>query len=248
MGDMAERLKAKARQKEYQDDTGGGSPSAKLDFKPDPDSRYRREHWPAYAYPEPKKFRITTMMATMAFAVFAGGLLAFMGWHGVLKPIEHHLLYGDEEAAIGAKWHSDPIRVPGVLASVMQRASYYGTDVWSAMNPVSGEDGSITLAANSKEDFTAFVQAVRAEIDSMLETYEADSSYAAFNSYSVGMDYLTITIDTDMKQESLLEKEKYSDLLCEMKIQAAFYNADDGSLDVRIDFVNGGNVVSSMTM
>lgn len=201
-----------------------------------------------YVYPKRKPVRTAILVGTITGGLLLGCCLGIAAWT-VLEPFQHHALYGDEAAQIEAKWEASPITVSGAFAADLESASYFESDAWNALSPVKNADGSYTFVPETKETFTAFVEAIRGEIDSLIEQFAADDSFAGFLSGEVGMDYHTVTVQTPMKQASLIDQDKASVLVRQMKIQSLFYNADQ-DVQVALVFVNNrdGSVVLTMNM
>ena len=218
------------------------------DFKPDPDSKYRREHWPVYEYPKRQPFKVTSFMVIIACGVLFGGILGVTLWK-YLSPIQHHQMYQGEQEQIEAKWEAVPITVRSAYVPLMMSASYYGTPEWAALAPEQNNDGSLTFHPQTKEDFYAFVKLLRKEIDDVIEEYSNDETYQGFTSATVGRDYYTVTVATPMKQESLIDQKKAAVLLRHMKIQSFFYDRAEEQT-VTLVFVNSdtNKTVLNLTM
>ena len=211
--------------------------NGKLLFKPSPNSKYTRETWPAYEYPKKKKFKFSLFAVILVVSIVAGLLLGNVGWN-VIEPYQHHAMYSTEEEQIQAKWKENQfILVSPGLASVMKSSSYYGTTFWTHMNPEPQEDGSIRFHASTKEDFYMFVKAVRDEIDALIVNYSNDTTYQGFGSGEVGLDYLTVTVTTEMKKASLNDQKPAELLLKQLKIHSLFYDTGK-DVAVSVVFVN----------
>lgn len=205
------------------EDTGNGG---LREFKPSPGSKYTRETWPAYAYPERKKFKFSMFALVLVVSIVVGLLIGNAGWN-YIEPYQHHAMYSTEEEQIQAKWKENQlITVSPGLVSIMKSSSYYGTSFWENMNPEPLEDGSMRFHAVTKEDFYLFVKAVRDEIDALIVNYTNDTTYQGFNSGEVGLDYLTVTVNTDMRKASLIDQKPAELLLKQLKIHSLFYDAD----------------------
>lgn len=249
---LADKLKRRNVEPEVVDDEVTTDADAEAtvitDFKPDPDSKYRREHWPVYEYPERQPFKITGFMVVILCSMIFGGLFGVGLWH-YLSPIQHHQMYEGEQAQIEAKWNNEPITIRPAYASLMMSASYYDTPEWAALSPEQNNDGSITFHPSTKEDFYAFVKLLRNEIDKVIDEYSNDETYQGFTSATVGRDYYTVTVDTVMQQESLIDQKKAEVLLRHMKIQSFFYDYAEEQTVV-LTFVNSdtNKVVLTLNM
>ena len=196
-----------------------------MEFKPSPGSKYTRETWPAYAYPERKKIKFSLFAVVIIVGLVVGALVGGVGWN-YIEPYQHHAMYSTEEEQIQAKWiEGTYVTVPKGLVSIMKSSSYYGTSFWDNMNPEPLEDGSMKFHAVTKEDFYQFVKALRDEIDALIVRYANDTTYQGFNSGEVGLDYLTVTVTTDMRKASLIDQTPAELLLKQLKIHAMFYDA-----------------------
>jgi hypothetical protein len=195
------------------------------EFKPDPNSKYTRDHWPAYSYPERKKFKFSVFALILVVSIVVGLLVGKMGWD-YIEPYQHHAMYTTEQEQITAKWKENTfITVSPGLLSVMKSSSYYGTTFWDNMNPEPLEDGSMRFHATTGEDFYLFVKAIRDEIDALIVNYSNDATYQGFTSGDVGLDYLTVTVSTDMKKASLIDQKPAEILVKQLKIHSLFYDA-----------------------
>ena len=208
--------------------------NGKLLFKPSPGSKYTRETWPAYEYPARKKLKLSWFAVILVIGIVAGLLLGSMGWN-VIEPYQHHAMYSTEEEQIQAKWQEGQfVTVSPGLVSIMKSSSYYGTTFWTHMNPEQQEDGSIRFHASNKEDFYQFVKAIRDEIDALIVNYSNDATYQGFESGEVGLDYLTVTVTTNMRKASLIDQKPAELLLKQLKIHSLFY---DTGKDVSVSVV-----------
>ena len=211
--------------------------NGKLLFKPSPGSKYTRETWPVYDYPEKKKFKVSLFAIVLVLSIVAGLFLGKAGW-GLIEPYQYHAMYSTEEEQIQAKWQEGQFIVvsPG-LVSVMKSSSYYGTSFWVHMNPEPQEDGSIRFHASTKEAFYQFVKAVRDEIDALIVNYANDVTYQGFESGEVGLDYLTVTVATNMRKASLIDQKPAELLLKQLKIHSLFYDTGK-NVSVSVVFQN----------
>lgn len=220
------------------------------DYGPGRDTVYRRDTWPAYAYPPRKKFRIPPV----AIAAFIGmflGFVVFQGAWAVVEAYQQHAMYSTEQSLIESRFVRQPITIRAAYAADMKSSAYYGTEAWMKMNPVENEDGSITFSPDYKEDFYEFVMSLRAEIDRLLDLYGNDESFLGFSAGEPGMDYYSVNVETIMRQASLIDQSKSQALIRQMKIQSFFYSAVDGvEATVSILFVNDqtGETVLTMNM
>lgn len=218
---------ASSDQYEYDED-------GKLLFKPSSGSKYTRDNWPAYSYPERKKIKFSMFALVLVLSIVIGLFVGNAGWN-YLEPYQHHAMYTTEEEQIQAKWQENQfITVSPGLVSIMKSSSYYGTSFWDGMNPEPQEDGSIRFHASTKEDFYVFVKAVRDEIDALIVNYTNDVTYQGFDGGEVGLDYLTVTVATSMKKSSLIDQKPAELLLKQLKIHSLFY---DVGKDVSVSVV-----------
>lgn len=231
---------------------GEGSEAAGADEVPDygpgRETKYRRETWPAYAYPPRKKIRIPMAAVFAVAGVVAGALLSMVLFMGI-RAVQERMMYQDVVQVIRAQWPNRDLLIrPGFHDDIVN-APYYGTEAWEGMSPSANDDGSFTLEASTSREFAALILAMREYMDALILEYESDESFLGFGTAKVSLDYDTVTVTTPMHQSGLIDQDRVVTLLRQMKIHNILYRAISGEEpEVKLVFVNGSDTVLTMRM
>lgn len=210
----------------------------------DTGTHYSRDNFPPYTYkplnaPPSKAGFIAVMAVCMICGMFAG----VYGWQLFANKMEADRIAARTQAEnIENMWEQHEVVIPAEYAILMQTSACYGTELWSSLDPVTNEDGSIVLSPESAGEMTQLAEALTADIDGLITEYSNPDVFPGFGQVSVDSTYQSLQVQTTMRQESLLDKTKINQLLERMKLHMLVY---DPEKTVTISFVNeqDGSVV-----